>query len=74
MRCKKWSRGYTERSYRLQEGVPLVIDRGTNEENIVPDWMEQGLGFRNTTRMVNKHRDDEGKAHIGYNAVRNVFI
>ena len=73
VRSKKENRKYTGRSYRFQDGQPSVIDQGSIEESIIADWMEQGLGFRNTTHMVNEYKN-EGKVHVGYNAVWNSFI
>ena len=35
--------------------------------------MEDNMGFRNTTVMVNQHRRDEGRGPVGRNAVMNAF-
>ena len=74
MYCKKQKRNYTGRTHRVLERRPPVIGWESIEENIIADWMEQGLGLRNTTHMVNEYINDEGKVHVGHNAVRNSFI
>ena len=42
-----------------------MIEVGSPEEVIIADWMEANLGFRNTTIMINRHRMDEGRVHVG---------
>jgi hypothetical protein len=55
------------------QGRPPVIFPGSIEEGIIADWMEDGLGFTFTTRMVNQHRKEEGLFPIGRSAVMNHF-
>ena len=74
VRSKNSNREYIRRSCHYQYGQPSVIDRGSIEENIIADWMEQGMVFRNTTIMVNEYINDEGKVHIECSAARNAFI
>ena len=50
-------------------GRKTMIDKGTYEEAIIADWMEQGLGFRMTTLMVNQHRHEEGLIPVGRSCV-----
>ena len=54
-------------------GRKPLIQQGSMEEQIIADWMEQGLGFRQTTKMVNQHRRDQGLTLVGRSAVRNHF-
>ena len=58
---------------RTNKGRPAMIDTGSPEKGIIADWMEAGLGFRNTTIMVNRHRVDEVRVPVGRNAVMNAF-
>ena len=54
-------------------GRPAIIGEGDEEEAIIADWMEQGLGFRHTLAMVNQHRIEHGKIHIGISAIIFAF-
>ena len=53
-------------------GAPL-IKSGSIEDHIIDDWMEAGLGFCQTTILVNKHCLDCGLIHVGRNCVMNAF-
>ena len=44
--------GQTLANERLK-GRTSLIEAGSVDEGIVADWMEAGLGFRYTTKMVN---------------------
>lgn len=55
------------------QGRSQLIHPGSIEEGIIADWMEARLGFTFTTRMVNKHRKEEGMYPIGRSAVINHF-
>ena len=55
------------------KGRPRIISPGSSDEGIIADWMEDNMGFRNTTVMVNQHRRDEGRGPVGKNAVMNAF-
>ena len=52
---------------------PQIIHPGSIEEGIIADWMEDGLGFTFTTRMVNQQRKEEGLYPVGRSAVMNHF-
>ena len=52
----------------MNEGRPMLIKPGSIEDLIV-DWMEQGLSFHNTTIIVNEHQLDKGEIHVGRNDV-----
>ena len=54
-------------------GPKIIIKEGSYEECIIADWMEQGLGFRMTTLMVNQHRLEEDLLPVGRNCVMNAF-
>ena len=55
-------------------GRPISIPRGSTEENIIVNWMEDGLRFRNTTIVINEYRTDIGKEHVGRSAIMNAFM
>lgn len=42
-------------------GRPTTIKQNSQEEHILADWMEQGLGLRMITAMINEHRKDENR-------------
>ena len=54
-------------------GRPVLITSGSTEEELVANWMEQHLGFRMTTMLVNEHRREEGKERVGVSAVMTAF-
>ena len=54
-------------------GRPILINSGSTEEELIANWMEQHLGFRMTTMLVNEHRREEGKERVGVSAVMNAF-
>ena len=54
-------------------GRQCIIKEGSVEEQIIANWMEQGLGFRQTTLMVNQHRREEGMRLVGRSAVQHHF-
>ena len=43
------------------------------DEQIIADWMNQGLAFRQTPKMVNQHREDYGLMLVGMSTVHNHF-
>ena len=55
------------------QGRQTMIVPGSSDEGITADWMESNLGFRMTIIMVNQYRVEEGRVHVGCNAVMNVF-
>ena len=50
-----------------------MIAKGDVDKTIIADWMEQGLGFRNTLAMVNQSRVDRGLTHIGISSLIFAF-
>jgi len=58
---------------RMQPIIKNEIEPGSIDDHIIADWMEAGLGFRQTTCMVNGHRLDYGLAHIDRNFIMNAF-
>ena len=60
-------------AYNLNVTLITTLDRHPVNEGIIADWMEAGLGFRFTTRMVNQHRMEEGRKIIGRSASTNHF-
>ena len=58
---------------RTRTGRPPLIDPWSEDEEIITDWIEQGLGFRYTTLMVNEHRTDLGRLHVSRSAVVYAF-
>ena len=40
---------------------------GSIDEQLVANWMEDGLGFRRTTMLLNVHRKEQGLLEIGKN-------
>ena len=51
----------------------LIKEAGSVDESIIADWMEAGLGFRYTTRMVNQQRINEGRPIVGRSTAMNHF-
>ena len=47
---------------------------GTVESQLVADCMEEGLGLRNTTYLVNTYREKKGFMHVGRSAVRSAYL
>ena len=64
---------YDGRGERYKCGRKVIIEVGGLEEQIIADWMEQGLGFRNTLNMVNQSRIDRGLIHVGISCIIGVF-
>ena len=62
-------KGFTDRKW----GKSSLLTSGSKEEHIIADWMEQGLGFRWTTMMVNHYRREVGLTIVGRNAVMYAF-
>ena len=56
-----------------KEGRPPIIEEGSIEEQLIADWMEDNMGFRNTTILINSYRLDEGKIPVSRSAVMNAF-
>ena len=50
-----------------------LIQPGSFEEELIADWMEQNLSFRNTLIMVNSHRVQEEKIPVGRNTLMHAF-
>ena len=65
IQTKKEYKGFANRQW----GRHSIIIPGSKEDDIIANWMEQGLVFRWTTMMVNHHRCEEGKTIVGRNAV-----
>ena len=70
---KQQHRFYTGFIERDNTGGPPKIKPGSIEDHIIADWIEAGLGFRQTTIMVNEYRMDCGLAHVGRNCIINSF-
>jgi len=49
------------------------IKAGSIEEEMIANWMEEGLGFRLTTMFLNEHLKEEGHEEIGVKSVYNAF-
>ena len=56
------------------KGRPNMIKHGSIDEQIIAEWMEAGLGFRQTTAMVNQQRREEGRLVVGRSCVMLHFI
>ena len=46
---------------------------GSIEEQLIADWMEDGLGFHLTTMLVNVHQKEQCLPEVGIKAVYNTF-
>ena len=71
-KCMSDGREYTG-DKRNVGGRRCLIEPGAVEENIIANWMEQGLGLRNTLDMVNQSRVDRGLLHCGLSAMITAF-
>jgi len=49
------------------------IKTGSIEEELIANWMEDGIGFQLTTMLLNEHLKDEGQPEVGTKSVYNVF-
>ena len=58
---------------KWNKGRPPVIEEGSLEEHLIADWMEDNMGFRNTTILINNYRVEEGKIPVSRSAVMNAF-
>ena len=65
---------YGEKKYRKNKDCPTLIKPVSIKELMISDWMEQGIGFRNTTMMANKDRLDQEKIHVGRSNVCDVLF
>ena len=54
-------------------GRKVLILPGSAEELLMANWMEQHVGFRMTTLLVNEHRKEEGKERVSVSAVMSAF-
>ena len=71
--CIQSGRRYAAETKRKNCGRVASIGEGDEDEAIIADWMEQGLGFRHTLAMVNQHRIERGKTHIGISSLIFAF-
>ena len=51
----------------------MIIEEGSPDEALIMDWMEDNMGFRQTTIFLNQHRVDEGRVPVGRSAVMSAF-
>ena len=58
---------------KWNKGRPSVIEQGSHEEQLIADWMEENMGFRTTTILINHYRVEEGKIPVSRSAVMNAF-
>ena len=72
-KAKKYGLQYSGRTIG-DAGQPITIIRGSTEESIIANWMENELGFRNTTIVVDEYSTNVGKKHVGRNASMNSFM
>ena len=71
---KKKNKSYDGRDVRRENtGRPVEIEVGSVDEALLADWMEDNLGFRQTTIFLNQHRTDEGRQPVGRSAVMAAF-
>ena len=50
-----------------------VLNSGSIEEQLIADWMEDGLGFCLTTMLLNVHQDKQCLPKVEKKAVYNTF-
>ena len=65
-------REYNHNLHSNSGRTPMVAE-GDPDEDIIANWMEQGLGFRHTLAMVNQSRVERGLIHIGISALIFAF-
>ena len=58
---------------QIQKGRPTIIKKGSYEEAIIADWMQQGLRFQIITLMVNQHWLECDLKPVGLNCIMNSF-
>ena len=49
------------------------IKEDSIDEELICNWMEDGLGFRLTTMFLNEHRKQEGREEVAVKSVYNTF-
>jgi len=49
------------------------LKTGSIEEQLIADWMEDGLGFCLTTMLINVHQKEQCLPEVGKKAVYNTF-
>ena len=54
-------------------GRLALIQQGTEDEKIIANWMEMGIGFTNTLGMVNTSRLERSLEHVGRSAIVAAF-
>jgi hypothetical protein len=50
-------------------GAKRKIDRGSADEALIVQYKEGGASFGTTTSILNRHRTEEGREHVGRSAV-----
>ena len=58
---------------RNNQGRPIMIEAGNADEALITDWMEDNMGFRQTTIFLNQHRVKEERVPAGRSAVMSCF-
>ena len=51
----------------------MVIEAGSKDECLLADWLEDNLGFRRVTELLNEYRVDEARLPVERSAVMNAF-
>ena len=46
---------------------------GSLDEQLIPNWIEDGLGFRQTTMLLNSHHQQQGLPLVGQKSVYNAI-
>ena len=49
------------------------LKAGSLDEQLIADWMEDGLGYRLTTMLLNSHRQQQGLPLVGLKSIYNAI-
>ena len=71
--CAVTNKDYDSKNRRQNKGRPELISPVPVEEDLLALWVDTGLGFRNTTIMINQHFGEEELGFVGRNCVMNIF-
>jgi hypothetical protein len=63
--------GYDKR--KNNTGKHVVIEPGSYAEALIADWLEDNMGFRQTTAFLNQHRVEEGRIPVSKSAIMSAF-
>ena len=56
-----------------EQGKAAIIVPESTDEGLTADWMDDNMGFHQTTIFLNQHRTEEGRMHVGRIVVMTCF-